>query len=208
MKDELEEHVLATARRSLHAVGELVIAGPQHRSHGTIRLRPSAGGFVGVASGVAVGDGDVVWDGARLAIDGRSCSEIAAAIGVEAGAPTGLYHDGCGVDVDETLALDPAAAEVLVDWLADGDVALSAFASVDPVLWPEHFDLGITLDEVNYGVSLGDAFHATPYAYVGPWRKREGPFWNAPFGAFRAARDLPGIDAISAFFVEGREQGH
>jgi len=208
VKNEIEENVLATARRSLHAVGELVIAGPQHRSHGTIRLRPSAGGFAGVASGVAVEDGDVVSDGARIGIDGRSCREIAAAIGVEAGAPAGLYHDGCGVDVDATLALDATAAAVLVDWLADGDTALGAFASVGPVLWPEHFDVGITLDEVNYGVSLGDAFHATPYAYVGPWRKREGAFWNAPFGAFRSARDLPDVDAISAFFVEGREQGH
>jgi hypothetical protein len=130
------------------------------------------------------------------------------AIGVEAGPPAGLYQDGCGVDVDETLALDPAAAVALVDWLADGDAALSAFASVSPVLWPEHFDVGITLEEVNYGVSLGDAFHATPYAYVGPWQKPVGPFWNAPFGAFRSARDLPDVDAISAFFVEGREQGH
>lgn len=207
MKNEIDEHVLATARRSLHAVGELVIAGPQHRSHGTIRLRPTPGGFAGVANGIAVADGDVVWDGARVTIDGRSCGEIAAGIGVDVGAPTGLYHDGCGVDVDEMLALDPAAAEVLVDWLAAGDAALSAFASVTPVLWPEHFDLGVTLDEVNYGVSLGDAFHTTPYAYVGPWRTLEGSFWNAPFGAFRSARDLPGIDAIRAFFVEGRQQG-
>jgi hypothetical protein len=32
--------------------------------------------------------------------------------------------------------------------------ALRSFApGLEPVLWPEHFDLGIKLDEVNFGVS-------------------------------------------------------
>ena len=47
---------------------------------------------------------------------------------------------------------------------------------------------GVTDDEVNYGVSPGDEFHPLPYAYVGPWTSRIGPFWNAPFGAFMALR--------------------
>ena len=33
------------------------------------------------------------------------------------------------------------------------------------------------------GVSAGDDYYPTPYAYVGPWTQRTGPFWNAPFGA-------------------------
>ena len=37
------------------------------------------------------------------------------------------------------------------------------------MLWPEHFDLGITLDRVNYGSAPGDADIGVPYAYVGPW---------------------------------------
>ena len=205
----MDEAVLATTRRSWHAIGELVIAGPQHRSHGTIRLRPAPGGFAGSATGVAVDGGNVVWDGGRIAIEGRSCRQLAAAVGVDGGAPTGLYHDGCGVDLDEALTLDAAAATVLADWLADGDNALRTFApDSTPVLWPEHFDLGITLDEVNYGVSLGDSFHAAPYAYIGPWNARDGAFWNAPFGAFRPARDLSDVAAIAAFFVAGRDQGH
>ena len=52
------------------------------------------------------------------------------------------------------------------------------------MLWPEHFDVAVTEDEVNYGVSPGDDFHPLPYAYVGPWTSRIGVFWNAPFGAF------------------------
>ncbi len=67
--------------------------------------------------------------------------------------------------------MDPAAAAELADWLARGDQALRALApDVEPVLWPEHFDLGIQLDEVNYGISPGDAGHPRPYAYVGPWK--------------------------------------
>ena len=90
--------------------------------------------------------------------------------------------------------MDPAAAAELADWLARGDQALRALApDVEPVLWPEHFDLGIQLDEVNYGISPGDAGHPRPYAYVGPWKPRTGPFWNAPFGALRTADELPDV---------------
>jgi len=71
------------------------------------------------------------------------------------------------------------------------------------VLWPEHFDLAITVDEVNYGVSPGDAAHPQPYAYVGPWTPRTGEFWNAPFGALRPHTDIPTADALAAWFAEG-----
>ena len=39
-----EDRVVAT-RRSLHAVAERVLAGPQYRAAGTIRLRVTPGGF-------------------------------------------------------------------------------------------------------------------------------------------------------------------
>ena len=69
------------------------------------------------------------------------------------------------------------------------------------MLWPEHFDVGYALDEVNYGVSPGDDGHPAPYAYVGPWTLRDGPFWNAPFGAARAAADLPEVAHVVGFFT-------
>ena len=53
-------------------------------------------------------------------------------------------------------------------------------------------------------MSPGDAGHPLPYAYVGPWTPRQGPFWNASFGAVRAAAELPDADAVAAFFAEGR----
>jgi len=65
------------------------------------------------------------------------------------------------------------------------------------VLWPEHFDLGIAVDEVNYGISPGDDGHATPYAYVGPWTQRTGPFWNAPFGALYPLDPAHDVDALT-----------
>jgi hypothetical protein len=77
-----------------------------------------------------------------------------------------------------------------------------------PVLWPEHFDVAMTVDEVNYGVSAGDSFHERPYAYVGPWLRRTREFWNAPFGGVlpldldKSDADL--ADGIADFFGPGR----
>ena len=90
--------------------------------------------------------------------------------------------------------------------MALGDEALRAFApDEEPVLWPEHFDVGITVDEVNYGVSPGDGFHAEPYAYVGPWQvPAADDFWDAPFGAARALDSLGTAEAVQRFFEEGR----
>lgn len=95
---------------------------------------------------------------------------------------------------------------LLLRWFGQGDAALRSFApDEEPVLWPEHFDVGISVDEVNYGVSPGDSTHIGPYAYVGPWTAREGAFWNAPFGALRDAAELPDVDAVVSFFQAGRD---
>jgi len=200
----MDEQALVATRRSLHAVAELVIAGPQHRSAGTIRLRVTPGGFGGVATPLRIEGTDLVWDGGRTRLTG-TYRELAAAAGVEAGPPVGLYADTSGAALDDVVRVDPVAVDVLAAWFAAGDAALRALApDHEPVIWPEHFDLAITLDEVNYGVSPGDAAHPQPYAYVGPWTPREGPFWNAPFGARREAGALPDADAVGAFFAEGR----
>lgn len=36
------------------------------------------------------------------------------------------------------------------------DRRYSYVSDSSPILWPEHFDVGITLDQVNYGLSPGD----------------------------------------------------
>ena len=84
------------------------------------------------------------------------------------------------------------------------------FAEQQPVLWPEHFDVAVSVAEVNYGVSAGDGYHPTPYAYVGPWKPRTGSFWNAPFGAAyplhpdHNCADL--VTDIVEFFEQGRAE--
>lgn len=193
-----------TTRRSLHGVAELLIAGPQYRAHGTIRLRATPGGFGGVAVPVRVEGAELVWDGGRAPLAG-TYRALAAAAGIADPGVPGSYSDTSGVDLDEEVAVDPAAAAGVADWFARGDAGLRAFApDVEPVLWPEHFDLAVTVDEVNYGISPGDGGHAAPYAYVGPWTPREGGFWNASFGALRPAAELPDAEAVAAFFEEGR----
>ena len=200
---------IAPTRQAWHAVAELVLAGPQLRRSETIRLRVVPGGFATVAdptlrvvggslSFASPDSGDV-----NVPIDGRTCHDLAEAAGVEAGAP-GIYHDGTGADPADPLRLDPRALDALVEAFTRGDAALRAFApSSTPVLWPEHFDVSVTIDEVNYGVSPGDSYLDEPYAYVGPFQARTGPFWNAPFGSTRPLSELSDVDSVVAYFAEG-----
>ncbi|MEV6850641.1 hypothetical protein [Actinoplanes sp. NPDC051411] len=201
---------LGTTRRSLHAVAELVLAGPQHRRTGEIRLTVTPTGFRTFAGPALAVDGtDLVTAGGRVPIAGRTCAALAEAAGVDAGAPEGLYGDGSGARPDDVLALDPVETRWLEDCWAAGDVALRRLAPQEaPILWPEHFDVGILVDGIGYGVSPGDSSVAEPYAYVGPPTPLSGPFWNYPFGAARTMRGLDSgdPDAVVAFFLEGRER--
>ena len=198
---------LAMTRRTLHAVAELVLAGPQYRATGKLRLRVVPGGFATVLAPElrAVGTGVVGAGGAAVPIDGHTARAIGAELGVT-GRPEGAYNDGAGVDPDETLTLDPDQADVLLSALSVGHDALVAFAPAEtPVLWPEHFDVAIRVDDVNFGLSPGDGFIEEPYAYVGVSRPPAGDaFWNAPFGAAVPLTELPDAAAVTAFFAEGR----
>lgn len=201
---------LAATRRSLHGVAELVLAGPQYRATGRLRLGVVRGGFATttLSPGLLV-DGSRVAGaaGATAAIGGRTPRAIGAELGVAAGRPDGLYEDGSGVDPDETLVVDPVHADLILGALALGHDALVAFAAGEsPVLWPEHFDVAIRVHEMNFGVSPGDGFIAEPYAYVGVASRPAGEFWNAPFGAAVPLRDLPGAPAVAGFFRAGRKR--
>jgi hypothetical protein len=189
--------VYEQTRRSWHGLAELVLAGPQYRRSGTIRLRIVEGGFATVKDPQL----SVVGDRAGgVAVDGLTFAEVAERLGVDVGAPEGVYGAGSGVHVDERIDVPDATA--LGEAFNRGDKALRAFApDQTPVLWPEHFDVGIVVGECNYGVSPGDSTIHEPYAYVGPWTPRTGRFWTEPFGAARRLRDL---DDIAAFFAEGQ----
>ncbi|TVZ05530.1 hypothetical protein EAS64_13440 [Trebonia kvetii] len=200
---------LALTRRSLHGVAELVLAGPQYRATGRLRLGVVPGGFATTLMPRLRVDGSGVSDseGATAAIHGRTPRELGAELGVAAGRPEGAYEGGSGVEPDETLAVDPGQAGLILEALALGHDALVAFAAGEsPVLWPEHFDVAIRVHEMNFGVSPGDGFIEEPYAYVGVASPPAGEFWNAPFGAAVPLRDLPDALAVAGFFTEGRER--
>lgn len=207
---------LAGTRQSWHRVAEHVLAAGQFAASGTIRLRPSPGGFATTA-GV---------DGRQLAVVGltlvvsdgdthrtapfRTVGELAAFAGVQPGL-TGSYTPATSPDPDAPLAGDAAAAEALAEWFALGDTALRRFATgagrpQAPVLWPEHLDLGVTVDDVNYGFSPGDDAIGEPYLYVMPHAGRPSGhhFWNAPFGAALTADRVRTDDDAVAFCTKGR----
>ncbi len=203
----MTDSALATTRRCLHGVAELLLAGPQHRASGRIELRVVAGGFATVAAPALRIDGDeLLTASTRVPLNGITYSAAAAASGVEAGEPAGVYAGGPGVRPAETIVLDPAALTILLRAFTEGDRALRALApEAVPVLWPEHFDVAITLDEVNYGVSAGDDHVPQPYAYVGPRPPLAGEFWNVPFGAAHPVAELGDAAEIVRFFRTGRE---
>lgn len=147
-------------RLSLHAIAELLLAGPQYDASGTIRLRVVPGGFVTIG-------------------------EVAQDVGVTPRPLGDVQKDHTDLGPDDVLTVETVAATRIAEALRIGAAALAAYApSSDAVLWPEHFDIGITVDEVNYGVSPGDGYIDAPYAYVGPWNRDglDDPFWNAPSG--------------------------
>ena len=204
--DELDARVLVRTRLMLHGVAELLLAGPQFRTSGTIRLRAVPGGIGTTAEPDLRVEGDELFAGpARVRLAGTTYDEVAAAAGIQPRRLDDLYGDGPGLQPHERVDVDPRAAAVIAEAFAVGHTALLALGPAeDPVIWPEHFDIGIRVDEVNYGVSPGDVFEPTPYAYVGPPRPQRGEFWNAPFGAARPLGVLGSADDVLAFFREGR----
>ncbi len=202
---------LVATRLSLHAVAELLLAGPQYDASGTIRLQVTPGGFRTVADPTLRVEGTaVVVDDRHLGLNGRSLSDLADDIGVRAHPPGNSYAPVHDVDLAQPLRVDAGAARVIEEALHRGHEALVEFdATEGPVLWPEHFDVAISLDEVNYGVSAGDEHLPVPYAYVGPWgftpHRFHGLYWNAVFGA---ARRVAEISDLVGFFQEGRSLTH
>ena len=195
---------LQNTRLSLHALAELVLAGPQFAQSKSIELRATPRGFGTVLPpDVRVEGASLVTAHGKVALDGRTVAEVAREAGIEMRALDDIYSGGCGLTADYRLAVDETAAAELAEAFRRGDEALATFApDAKRVLWPEHFDIGITVDEVNYGVSPGDSYLEVPYAYVGPWQPGdfEGSFWNAPFGS---ARPLLELGDVAAYFAEG-----
>ncbi|WP_405165264.1 hypothetical protein OG203_09225 [Nocardia sp. NBC_01499] len=200
----MDEQTYERSRVALHAAAELLIAGPQYREYGTIRLQAVHQGFGGVRWPYSVVGAELVWPEGRTTLQG-TYRDVGRAAGFEAEAPKGVYADTTGVDPDSVIDVDPEVARQIGAWFALGDKALRGLApDITPVLWPEHFDLSSAVGEVNYGVSPGDSGHPGPYAYVGPWTPRTGEFWNASFGAVRSRAEVDTVSRLLEFFEQGR----
>ena len=129
-----------------------------------------------------------------------------------------------GAPADEPLAVGREAALALGALYGLGaavlgrlvEAAAPADAATIPRLWPEHFDVAIELGaeadglRANYGVSPGDADHAEPYLYVGPWSAEvSGELWRATgfSGAELSYAELlaaPDREAAALSFFETR----
>ena len=204
----MDERTYAETRRSVHGLAELVLAGPRYRATRQLRLRVLADG-IGTwdQPGPVFSAGELVTEEHRVAVDGLTFAEAAGRLGLAASALDDVYHDGPGVDPAETIRLDPDALRVLERAFAIGEEALSAFRpDAERVLWPEHFDVAVAVDDVTYGVSPGDHFLEVPYVYVSPFDKAglDDPFFNQPFGAATPLSDVGGPEEVAAYFERGR----
>lgn len=185
----------ASTREALHRVAEQLVS-PARKPHNEIALRQTPGGFGtppfefgGETVLVRVEGADLVLerDGVAERIELSSLAEAGARLGAE------LLKDGVPEDATP-LDVDPDSADRLADFYAFADRALRAFRDGLPadaetseiILWPEHFDLAFeggseaSGQRATYGASPGDAEHAEPYLYVGPWAApTDGELWNA-----------------------------
>ena len=211
----VETSALTATRQTLHGVAEQIMAAHTRRMTGSIRLAVRDGALStvdlpGPISRIELRDAALVrFPGGHGVPVVGPLGEVASHLGVEFGMPDPPYPpaSGCGPEHEAVLDLK-ATALIEYAWRA-GDHALRALADQTPVVWPEHLDIGITVGDVNYGVSPGDGYLEQPYAYVGPHVPRSGPFWNAPFGAVRTVAALTSsgdaVAATLAFFIEGRD---
>ena len=146
----------ATTRHSLHGLAELVLAGPRYATGGSMRLRSGADGIrTWDDPPVRLARGELVAGSTRVPLDRLTYAAAAAAIELGAHPLDDVYHDGPHVAPDDVITLDPAHVQVVEDALARGDAALRAFSpsTRSRCSGPSTSISGITLDEVNYGVS-------------------------------------------------------
>jgi hypothetical protein len=198
---------LVATRLQLHGIAECLFAGPEYRAAGEIALQVTSGGFGTTAGPELRLDGLELVAGNRRVPAAGSLGDLADRLGVVFGAPAIGYPDGSGAQPDDVVDLDPAATQLILDWYALSDTALRMLdPHQQPILWPEHFDIAILLDDRSYGSSPGDDFYPGPYAYVSARDHGGEPFWNAPFGALRDAGEFASAPDLVAFWREGRAE--
>ena len=205
-----------STRTAAHSIAEHVLAPARYAIDGKIRLRPLPHGFCVPAVGAAsrsisiVGDQIVVTDATgEASATIRTLRQLADLVDVELGTPT-AFTPTQPLQPDAALVVDPISMAVIGEWFEFADAALRALAAsigadVEPVLWPEHFDLGISHGGVNFGASLGDGAVPEPYLYVGPHDMTglSGGFWNVGFGSAITHAEIASVDEALSYFTQG-----
>ena len=213
-------------REALHRLACYVLSPARKAVTGRIGLRSTPGGFGTPLYGT---DEQLRIEGASLvhrrgdATERSAITSLTAAAGfagVTLSDDPGVGSDVPGLgDPDALLPVSAPAATALGDWYAFSASVLEALRSElnggglecsEVQLWPEHFDLGCSVEGVNFGCSPGDSSSAEPYVYVGPWKTDglgDDAFWNAPFGAVLGYKELLSVDdqcgAALAFLRRG-----
>lgn len=219
-------NALVTTRESLHRVAEHVLSAARKRATGhEIGLLAGPGGvrtppldeagrvlaLIGADIAVVDGvDGDVIRRTPLTTV--RAAADF---VGVQPGFPWTKHPPATPFTPDERLSVDPRAAQDLAGWFDLGDRALALLAAqiapggeVRAQIYPEHFDLAISVDQVNYGASPGDENIPLPHLYVGPHQgppTRDG-YWNASFGAYLTMPDVTSPEDALTFFRAGRDR--
>jgi len=216
--DTVTLEALTAARTSVHGLAEHVLAVAARAATRSIRLYVRDGALS--TPDLPAADGGP--EPTRLELRAGSVArrpggpqvpfagilgDLARSLGVAFGLTDPPYRPASGCGPEHVVDVDDAAVEAVLDAWRVGDAALRRLAPGEtPVVWPEHLDVAIAWEAVNYGVSPGDGYEPWPYAYVGPHEPRAGDFWNAPFGAARRLSQLSGEAGVLAFFEAGRAE--
>ena len=198
-------------RNALHDLARFVLAAELKGTTEVVTLRRTPGGFGQPERLVNGLQRRIRVDGTDLVVqhgEDELWTPISTLTDASRVASITLSADAPEPSVD--LAIDAKHAQQIAEFFALTDSALNAFrrlhATEGPTitqLFPHHFDLAITLSEVNIGGSPGDSEHDEPYLYVAPWTMSPHPTWNESWGASIPWAPSVTVDAALAFFEAG-----
>jgi hypothetical protein len=202
---------LVDTRNALHDVARFVLAADLEGTTELVTLRAADGGFAQPERLVDGLQRRIRIDGTALVVQHGENEEWAplTTLGAAAeSASVSLPTDAPAAD--KALEIDATHAELLAEFFALTHSALAEFrrrhAGERPTiaqLFPHHFDLAITMQEVNFGGSPGDKDHDEPYLYVGPWSLSPHSEWNEAWGASMPWSQQTTAEQAIEFFERG-----
>jgi hypothetical protein len=204
-----------TTRAAVHSLAEHVLCAARYSAVGRVGLTPAPDGIeTPHFDGRTVGLHGVELVDTSPAGERRShvttLREAAEFFAVTPGAPA-LWTPTTPLDLDVPLHIEAHDVTTLAAWFGLVAQALHELAPDAPqTLWPEHFDLAISLDDATYGGSPGDDEHTDPYIYVvppaHPVPDGDRSFWNEPFGAGLPFDRVESVEVAVEFLADGRRR--